>query len=85
MESFSKLLKQIPMPASVTSFEEKKRELLEHPMVSKLIAENSAIDDAVINLNITRIYQYVKEYNNCKHCPGLDRCPNDQNGYYTRL
>lgn len=85
MESFSKLLKQIPMPASVTSFEEKKRELLEHPMVSKLIAENSAIDDAVINLNITRIYQYVKEYNNCKHCPGLDRCPNDQIGYYTRL
>jgi primosomal protein DnaI len=85
VESFSKLLKQITLPASVTSFEEKKRELLAHPMVSKLIADNPAIQDEVINLNITRINQYVNEYNNCSNCPGLDRCPNDQVGYYTML
>ncbi len=85
MESFSKLLKQITMPASVTSFEEKKSELLKHPLVSKLIAENPAIDDDVINKNITRIYQYVKEDNHCRNCTGLDLCRNDQTGYYTRL
>jgi primosomal protein DnaI len=85
VESFSKLLKQITLPASVTSFEEKKRQLLEHPMVNKLIAENHVIDEVVINNNITRIYQYVNEYNHCSNCPGLDRCPNDQIGYYTRL
>jgi primosomal protein DnaI len=85
VESFSKLLKQITLPASVTSFEEKKQELLAHPMVRKLITENPAIHDEVINLNITRIHQYVNEYNHCSNCPGLDRCPNDQVGYYTML
>jgi primosomal protein DnaI len=85
MESFAKHLKQIPMPASVTSYEAKKKELLAHPIVSRLLADNPAIDDAVINMNVTRIYQLVKEDNHCNHCPGLDRCPNDQVGYYTRL
>lgn len=36
-------------------------------------------------MNMNKLYQYVKEAGHCSQCPGLDQCPNDFRGHYTRL
>lgn len=85
MESLSDLLKQMPIAAGVADIEEKKRQLLARPEVKQLLGEYPELTDDVLKLYLPRLYHYVTELDHCAACPGLERCPNDFPGYYTRL
>jgi primosomal protein DnaI len=85
MDSLSDVLKNMPFAGSLGQVEEKKRKLLEHPQIRKLIAEHPELTGETIRLNLPRLYQFATEYDNCAACPGLDLCPNDFTGHYTRL
>ncbi len=86
MESLGDLLKSWPAGQSLTEKAEGKlRELMEDPLVGKLLSKYPDLDEELIRLNLNRVYQYVTEHHNCSNCPGLDRCPNDYEGHYTLL
>ncbi|WP_274363869.1 AFG1/ZapE family ATPase [Paenibacillus thermotolerans] len=55
------------------------------PVVSGWIAEHPEVDEQLIHKNITRLYQFAKEAKACSRCPGLEQCPNDMEGHYTKL
>lgn len=86
MESLGDLLKAWPTGRSITDqAKQKMEELMADPLVEKLLVRYPELDERAIRLNLNRVYQYVTEYRNCSHCPGLDRCPNDFEGHYTLL
>lgn len=85
MESLSHLLKNMSDLSFVKKAEEKSKQILEDPLVKKLLAKHMELDDTIIKVNMNRLYQYVTEYKNCSDCPGLDKCPNDFTGHYTKL
>lgn len=85
MESLSDLLKRLPLAGDAGQVEEKQRRLLEHPQVQEWMSRHPQISPETVRLNMTRLYQFATEYDNCAACPGLDRCPNDFTGHYTRL
>lgn len=86
MESLGDLLKAWPAGQSLTEKAEVKlRELMDDPLVGKLLAKYPDLDEELIRLNLNRVYQYVTEHRNCSNCPGLESCPNDYEGHYTLL
>lgn len=85
MESLSEVLKHLPESAYLRQTEERVKLLLNDPLVLKWRAKHPDATDADLALHMNRLYQYVKEYKTCKHCPGLERCPNDLPGHYTKL
>lgn len=85
MESLSELLKSMTSSDAFRQTEEKIKVLTKDPLVVKWRSRNPDVTERDLMLNINRIYQYVKEYKTCRHCPGLDRCPNDLQGHYTKL
>ncbi|MBD2863335.1 primosomal protein DnaI [Paenibacillus oceani] len=85
MEPLSDILGDFRNMSFARKAEEKTKLLLSDPLVAKLRAKYPEIDDRTLKINMNRIYQYVKEYKQCTNCPGLDRCPNDFEGYYTKL
>ncbi|RAP75613.1 primosomal protein DnaI [Paenibacillus montanisoli] len=86
MESLGDLLKQMPGGGSALRQADKlMAELLADPLVEKLRSKYPELNDAIIRLNMNKIYQCTKEYRNCSNCPGLDNCPNDFEGHYTEL
>lgn len=85
MEPLSDLLKRMPRSDNLGDAEEKRAKLLKHPEVEAWLARHPEIAEETIRLNMTRLYQFATEYDNCSACPGLDNCPNDFTGHYTRL
>lgn len=85
MESLSELLKNMPAGTFTQTAEEKARLILNDPLIQKLRTRYPELDEAALKLHLNRLYQYVAEYQNCSNCPGLDKCPNDLTGHYTRL
>jgi primosomal protein DnaI len=86
MESMADLLKYLPKKGSrLNNYDEIRRELENDPLIQKLKAKHPELDDYTIKINMNRLHQYVTEYNTCSHCPGLERCPNDYPGHYTRI
>ncbi|QAY68234.1 primosomal protein DnaI [Paenibacillus protaetiae] len=86
MESLGELLKGWPQASSIHEQAERKMsELMQDPLVERLLAKHPELDAATVRLNLNRVYQYVTEYRNCTNCPGLDQCPNDFEGHYTLL
>lgn len=85
MESLSDLLKHMPIAARAADIDEKRRKLLAHPEVQRLKADHPELTDDALKLHLPRLYQFVTEYESCSRCPGLERCPNDYAGHYTRL
>ncbi|WP_152396850.1 primosomal protein DnaI [Paenibacillus guangzhouensis] len=85
MESLGDLLKRIPSQDMWQRVEQKKAELIANPLIVKLRAKYPEMTDQVIQQNMNRLYQYVTEYNNCSNCPGLDQCPNDMQGHYSKI
>lgn len=85
MDSLSDVLKRMPFAGKPEEAERKRRKLLEHPQVARLLGEHPELDEETLRLNLTRLYLFATESDNCAACPGLDKCPNDFTGHYTRL
>ncbi|WP_068773940.1 primosomal protein DnaI [Paenibacillus sp. FJAT-26967] len=85
MESLSDMLKQMPKTDWMKRAEQQAKLVLEDPMILKLREQHPALDDRTLKVNMNRLYQYVREYNHCANCPGLENCPNDMTGHYTVL
>lgn len=85
MESLGELLQALRRSPYMKRAEEMKRELLADPLVAELRERHPEIDDALLVSHMNQVSQYVKESHRCKNCPGLDRCPNDLTGHYTKL
>jgi primosomal protein DnaI len=86
MESIADILKSMPKSGRLFESYRQIRETLEHdPLIEKLKAKHPELDDHAIKLNMNRLYQYVTEHHTCSQCPGLEQCPNDYAGHYTRL
>lgn len=85
MKSIGDVLKQIPTSAHKAKAEKKIKKLMTNPLVIQLISNYPELTDYDLRTNINKLYQYVTEYGHCTHCPGLEQCPNDFAGHYTRL
>ncbi|MCR8659430.1 AFG1/ZapE family ATPase [Paenibacillus endoradicis] len=86
MESLGDLLKAWPSGQDMLRLaQQKQEELMQDPLVIALREKYPNLTDYAIKVNLNRVHQYVTEYRNCSHCPGLDNCPNDFKGHYTLL
>lgn len=85
MESLPDVLKTLPFPVDKARAEQRRRQILQHPEVRKLLEAHPELTEEAIRLNMPRLYQFAAECDNCAACPGLDRCPNDFAGHFTRL
>jgi primosomal protein DnaI len=86
MESLGELIRRWPPGAGMHAEAERLLDaLLAEPAVRELKERHPELTRRDLRVNLNRIYQYVKEKRNCAACPGLDRCPNDIEGYYTVL
>ncbi len=85
MESLSDVMKSLPIGEMLKQSEKQKQALLNDPLVKKWRIRYPELQDGHFTLYLNRLYQYVKEYKNCSACPGLDACPNDMQGHYTKL
>lgn len=85
MDSLGDMLKSLSGHPLLRRAEEKKRKLLESPMIVKLREKYPELDDNTVNINLSKLHQYVTDKNNCRKCPGLENCPNDMPGHETKL
>ncbi|WP_281891135.1 primosomal protein DnaI [Paenibacillus sp. YYML68] len=86
MESIGELLKgSMSGRRLLQQAEEKLRQVMNDPLIVKLRHKHPELDLEAVKLNLNKLHQYVKEYNQCTNCPGLDQCPNDMEGHYTLL
>lgn len=85
MESLGQVLKQMKGPSFIQRSQAILKDLMNDPIVKELQAEHPEIDDALLRANLPRLYQYVNDRRHCGNCPGLDRCPNDFQGHFSKL
>ncbi|MUG47320.1 primosomal protein DnaI [Paenibacillus woosongensis] len=85
MESLGELLTQMKSPVLRRRSEELTAKLMSDPLVLELRARYPELRDEQLTLNMAKLYQYVRSSRHCDSCPGLDRCPNDFPGHYTKL
>ncbi|ANS75623.1 AAA family ATPase [Paenibacillus yonginensis] len=85
MESLGELLSQMKSPQLKARSERVMKELFEDPLITELLTLHPELDRSQLTLHLGKLYQYVKDSRNCAACPGLDRCPNDFQGHYTKL
>lgn len=83
MESLGKWLKSAPI--SEADWKRQAMKVLNDPDVAAWIAEHPEAEPKVLQENVTRLYQFAKESRACKDCPGLENCPNDLPGHFTKL
>ncbi|WP_110931493.1 primosomal protein DnaI [Paenibacillus bouchesdurhonensis] len=85
MESLGELLSQMKSPGLRRRSEELTAKLMSDPLVLELRARHPELSDRQLTLNMAKLYQYVQTSRHCESCPGLERCPNDFPGHYTKL
>lgn len=86
MESLSDIVKSISDRVDMSKLEQRQQQVLAHAEVRKLLERYPQIGEpAALRAHLPRLYQYASEFDACSNCPGLDRCPNDMTGHYTRL
>lgn len=85
MESLGELLSQMKSPTLRRRSEELTAKLMSDPLVLELKARYPELNDEQLMLNMAKLYQYVQTSRHCDSCPGLERCPNDFPGHYTKL
>jgi primosomal protein DnaI len=85
LESLGQVLKQIKGPSFLRKSQDIADELLRDPIVKELRAEHPEMDETRLRANLPRLYQYVNDRRNCANCPGLEKCPNDFEGHYSKL
>ncbi|HEY0827895.1 MAG TPA: primosomal protein DnaI [Bacilli bacterium] len=85
MESMSDVLKNLADLSFLKKTEDKSRAIMSDPFINKLKNKYPELDESAMKLNMNKLYQYVTEMGHCTYCPGLDLCPNDFTGHYTRI
>jgi primosomal protein DnaI len=65
--------------------EQLKAELLNDPLVLELRAQHPELEEKQLVRDMAKLYQYVNDSRHCAKCPGLDQCPNDFPGHFTKL
>ncbi|CAM3426352.1 primosomal protein DnaI [Marinicrinis lubricantis] len=85
MESLSEVLKYVPQQTLRMNPDEAFQQLMAHPAVQNFIHKNGPFEPTELRMSMNRLYQFKKEYDHCSACPGLDQCPNDFEGHYTKL
>lgn len=85
MESLSDVLRSLKNSPWMAKAEEQRKRLLTDPLILKFIERNPLLENQDLSAHLTKFHQYVNEYKHCEACPGLERCPNDMEGHYTRL
>lgn len=85
MESMGEVLRSMNNPALRQRSRDLQQNLLNDPLVKQLQAEHPELDDSRLKLHMSRLFQYVRESRNCANCPGLEQCPNDFQGHYSKL
>lgn len=85
MESLSMMMKKFSEGPMMRQSAKRMRELMDDPLIVRFRQKHPELDDHTLKLHMNRLYQYVKEYQHCSNCPGLDLCPNDLPGHYAYL
>jgi primosomal protein DnaI len=85
MESLGVLLSRMSSPQLKARSERLVQELLNDPKVRQLAEEHPELSQTQLMLHLGKLHQYVKDSRSCAACPGLERCPNDFQGHYTKL
>ncbi|AJS57424.1 primosomal protein DnaI [Paenibacillus sp. IHBB 10380] len=85
MESIGDLLRQMKNPEFRKRSQAITNEVLNNPLVKELREHHPELDESTLKLNMSRLYQYIGDKRNCDNCPGLERCPNDFQGHFSKL
>jgi len=85
MDSMGDVLRAWKRSPELQDIEQLAARVLGDPLVQKLRSRYPGLDERTLRLNMNRLHLCATEYRNCKACPGLERCPNDLQGHYTRI
>lgn len=88
MESFQQALKAVSKAATMRSAvnpDQHAEQLLAYPRLRRFRQENPGLERSAYLRSLNRLDQYVREWDNCDRCPGLDKCPNLVQGYQPHL
>lgn len=88
MESFQQALKAVTqsgLKQSVRQPDEHVEQLLAHPKLRRFREEHPDVVRSAYTRSLNRLDQYVREWEHCDQCPGLEKCPNLVQGYQPHL
>lgn len=85
MESIGDVLSQMKNSNLRQRTEQLTASVLNDPLVHQLRSAHPEITDQQLKLNMAKLYQCIKDDKHCSNCPGLDQCPNDFPGHFTRI
>ncbi|GGG01463.1 primosomal protein DnaI [Paenibacillus aceti] len=85
MDSLGQILSSMKNNDLRRRTEQLKQELLNDPLVLELRARHPELKEEQLIRDMAKLYQYVNDSRHCAHCPGLDQCPNDFPGHFTKL
>lgn len=85
MESMGEVLRSMNNSALRQRSRDLEQNLLNHPLVKQLQAEHPELEESRLKVHLSLLYQYVEESRHCANCPGLEKCPNDFPGHYSKL
>lgn len=83
MKSVHRLMPTVPRGRE--QLEEKWQELRQTPEVQALLRQYPDLPDAFWQRAVLRLELYIQEQRHCRHCPGLDRCPNLLTGHRSEV
>lgn len=85
MESLGELITQLSSPQLRRRSEELNARLLNDPLVRELRARHPELREEQLIRDMAKLYHYVNDNRHCTNCPGLEHCPNDFQGHYTKV
>lgn len=85
MESLGEVLAQMSSSQLKRRSEELAARLKNEPLVRELRSNHPELGEEQLTRGMAKLYQYVRDHENCASCPGLEQCPNDFPGHFTKL
>lgn len=88
MKSLQRALKTVSKAAaehSAVNPEERLRQLLAHPRLRRFRETHPTVTRTAYLRSLNRLDQYVREWDHCDNCPGLEACPNLVPGHQPHL
>lgn len=67
------------------SIDEQLDTLSKNLLIQRFMKENPGLSRTTYKRSLSLLKQFVKERENCNHCPGLSNCPNLVQGHYPTL